>query len=79
MDDNTFKLGLAVLATLQTIALAFLGWHSQRLSGRVDTVNEGVNGLAKAAITAATDAAAARGELAGRDFITEQTQPPPAL
>lgn len=75
MDNNTFQLAIAVVATLQVVALAIVGVWSREAarlasdtSDKVVVVHDLVNSLSEKKDAAITDAATKAGELAGRDF-----------
>lgn len=68
MDDNTFKLLLAVVGTLQIVALAILANWQRVQHHKVDEVKTLVNGLAHEKDAAIAAAATKEGELIGRDF-----------
>lgn len=42
MDDNTFKLGIAIVSSVQVLVLAFLAYKSQQTSSRVKQTTEKV-------------------------------------
>jgi FtsZ-interacting cell division protein ZipA len=67
MDDNTFKLALAIVGMIQIVALAFLGYRQTQTEGKVATVHTLVNGLSHEKSDAIREAAQKEGELLGRD------------
>lgn len=68
MDDNTFKLGLSIIAALQVVGLAWVSYRQQRNGTKIDTVHQLVNGMSHEKETAIAAAAHLEGELKGRDF-----------
>jgi hypothetical protein len=79
MDNNTFQLAIAIVASIQVVALAWIGWKARQAEANtkdaktaVLDVHEAIASVANG-ITVAKDAAIAQanlkaGELAGRDF-----------
>lgn len=45
MDQNTFELGLAAIAMIQTVALAYIAVVARQTQGTVTTVHDTVSGI----------------------------------
>jgi hypothetical protein len=72
VDDNTFKVLIAFVGSLQIIAIAYLGTRQARAVGDLREVRTLVNGLAHEKDTAIASAAGKQGELIGRDHAASQ-------
>jgi hypothetical protein len=81
VDDNTFKLALAIVGSIQVMVLAWLAVQQTRTTAKVATVHNLVNGLSHEKDAAISIAAGLQGELAGRDFEAAKHPPgePPPL
>lgn len=71
MDSNTFQLLLAVVASAQIVALAYLAARQTAVKNKLEVVHELVNGLSHEKTSAVSDAARKEGELVGRDFMRD--------
>ncbi len=73
MDDNTLKALLACIGLAQIGILGYFTYKQNMAQDQVTKVHLAVTGLARWGNWDRLDAAAARGELAGRDFEAART------
>lgn len=72
MDNNTLQVSVALITSIQVIALAFIAYKGRHVPGHVEAI---ANGLTVAKDQAQIEAAAKVGELRGRDWQAGITPP----
>ena len=68
MDDNQFRVAIAIVSTIQVMFLAWLAYLGRKIPSHVAAI---ANGLTSAKDAAVVEAATKTGELRGRDYQAE--------